>query len=99
MSVRPLGRSYAALARFLDGYLHQDFRIEHRSAAGAARAFARVASEREQRDVVRQLRRFIDSADEKSPAEWQHALTGIGGAWRPDSLDDLRALLPILRPE
>lgn len=78
-------RGYAALARFLDGYLHQDFKAEHEDAAGAARAFARDAKPAEVAKVVAQLRAFRSWADDVKTETWRERLAALGGAYWPRS--------------
>lgn len=90
--------AYPALGRFLDGYLHQDYRLEHESPVEAARAFRRDATAAQEARVAAELERFLAAAAEWPEERWQRALVRIGGAWRPEALDDLRALLVAFRP-
>jgi CdiI immunity protein len=87
---------YPALARFLDGYLHQDFRVEYGSAPGAARAYAAVAKPVERARTAKELSRFIESAEGEQPDDWRAMLARIGGAWRPQSLRAVQELQAIL---
>lgn len=89
-------RRYPALARFLDGYFHQDFAIEHGDPVGAARAFVRDASPAERASAARDLTRFIEIASGQLAGEWRSQLGGLGGAWHPRSLGVLRTVLAIL---
>lgn len=92
-------RRYAALGDFLDGYLHQDFRSEHRDALGAARAYARAASETERKRVAADLRRWLTNSRGKLASEWRADLGSIGGAWQAPSLAAIEMLLGIIAPE
>ena len=85
------------MAKFLDGYLHQDFRLEHRSPKAAAEAFAAAATRADVRAAADQLERFITSRAGRPKAEWQRALAAIGGAWRPASLESLNGVLEVLQ--
>ncbi len=91
-------RRYAALGDFLDGYLHQDFKAEDRDAPGAARAFARVATDARRRSVTTDLRRWLAHAHGKQADAWRRDLASIGGAWRPESLAAVRELVSIIDP-
>ena len=92
-------RRYAALGDFLDGYLHQDFRAEHRDAAGAARAFARAATDAERKQVASDLRRWLANSRGKQAAEWRADLGSIGGAWQAPSLATIETLVAIIAPQ
>lgn len=87
---------FGGLALLLDGYFHEDFRLEHGDHEGAARAFVRDASPAEREEARAAMERFIDWTRTVSKHEWQHALSGAGGAWRPRSLAPLRDVLAIL---
>lgn len=85
-------RPSATLQRFLDGYLHQDFRLEHGDAVAAARAFAGDASEAERRWARAALDRFTEWARTVDEAAWRAEWKTLGGAWRPADLGAIRAV-------
>jgi len=89
-------RKSVALQRFLDGYLHQDFRLEHRDAADAAAAFAAEANGRERRWTAEALWRFAAWAEEVDEDTWRTAWKAQGGAWRPPGIDAIRALAGVI---
>ena len=87
---------FGRLAVLLDGYLHQDFRVEYGGHEGAARAFVRDASDEERAAAASALKGFLAWAEEAERPLWQAALRAAGGAWRPRSLEPLREVLAIL---
>lgn len=93
----PTAKQYPALARFLDGYLHQDFRAEHRTARAAATAFVRDATDAEVRRVAFELDRFMAAIAERPWDERRDALSRVGGAWRPATVAELGAFHAALR--
>ncbi len=86
-------RPAAALRRFLIGYLHQDFALEHGSAEGGARAYAAAARPAERRRAAAQLRRVIEESDGLEPL--RAALSRLGCGWRPPDLEAVRAVLAL----
>lgn len=86
-----------SLATMLDGYFHQDFVVEHGTAEGAARAFARDATLAELREATRELDAFLAMAEGESRHEWLRRLQRHGGAWRPRSLDSVRKVADVVR--
>ena len=80
---------FPALAEFLPGYLHEDFRSEYGSAAEALRAFCREASGEEVRALAAEWKRFRKMLVGKGLPEVQSALQTLGGAWRPQSEAEL----------
>lgn len=94
---RKVATDYPALGRFLDGYLHQDFRTEHRTATAAATAFTRDASARELEDLIREFTRLREAITGTKPAEWQATIERIGGAWRPPTLAAVDRVIAALR--
>lgn len=90
--------TYPHLRRFLDGYLHQDFALEHGDSRGAARAFIRDAGPADVAKLATELARFLGHARARPEREWRAALGALGGAWRPAGLAALEALLGELRP-
>lgn len=87
---------FSGLALLLDGYFHQDFRIEHGDHESAARAFAREASAAERARATAALKRFLAWAETVPVDVWQEALTRAGGSWRPRSLRPIRQVLEIV---
>ncbi len=86
---------YPALSRFLRGYLHEDYRMDHRSSTRAARAFCRVATEAERVAVAAELERFLEAVG----ADRQAIVEGIGllgAGWRPRSHLSLQRLLSVI---
>ena len=81
----------------LDGYFHQDFRVEHGTHEAAARAFAGEASPAERAAAREALEAFIAWAEKVPRDRWQDALGAAGGSWRPRSLGPLREVLEQLR--
>ena len=87
-----------ALTGFARAYLHEDFEAEYGSAEGAAAAFAADASETERADLAREIERLTNTADRWSIGALQRFMTReIGGAWRPESLDAVKALETALK--
>ena len=84
------------LALILDGYFHEDFRAEHGSHEGAARAFVRDASQEEVTEARVALEAFINWADGVPREAWQEALLRAGGSWQPRTLAPLREVSAIL---
>ncbi|MEO6396904.1 MAG: contact-dependent growth inhibition system immunity protein [Tepidiformaceae bacterium] len=94
---RPTARQYPALARFLDGYLHQDFRAEHRTARAAVTAFIRDATDAEVRRVALEFDRSMAAIADWPWDERRDALSRVGGAWRPATVAELAAIQAVLR--
>ena len=95
--VAPVRRSgYPALCDFLDGYLHQDFVVEHRTVAGAGAAFLRDANAAERKDLVRELRAFMTATAGLPIGRVGDLVTHeLGGSWLPASREELDALLSV----
>lgn len=89
--------AYPHLGRFLDRYLHRDFRALYETQNGAARVFRSEASADEVARVLAELEEFLAWAETVPTHAWQAALAELGGAWRPRTLGPLRALLGALR--
>jgi len=90
-------KDYPALSNFLRGYLHEDYRQEHGSAARAVEAFCRAATPAEQAAVASDLDAFLAATLALRHRERIAGLQALGGAWRPRSskdLERLRALIP-----
>jgi hypothetical protein len=83
---------FPVLKEFFSGYLHEDFNDEYGSAAIAARAFRGDASPEESaqaRQEWAKLRKFLTG---RSVPEIQTSLQKLGGAWRPQDLDEFHSL-------
>ncbi|MCA9831167.1 MAG: hypothetical protein R3B97_04210 [Dehalococcoidia bacterium] len=85
-------RQSATLRRLLDGYLHQDLRLEYGSAEAAAAAFARDATAAERAWARAALLRFAAWADGLDEDTWRPAWRAQGGAWRPEHAAEIHAL-------
>jgi len=85
--------TYPQLEAFFGGYLHQDFVEEHGTLAGAVAAFARDASVRERRALVREWKAFRkDARHAVTLASTRAAVGALGAAWAPRRTDDLARL-------
>ncbi len=83
---------YPGLREFFSGYLHEDFRDEYGSAAGAARAFCGDASAEEAsqaRQEWAKLRRLLTG---QSIPDLHTGLQKLGGAWQPLDLEELKTV-------
>lgn len=89
---------YPALAAFLGGYMHQEFRLVHGSARGAAEAFLAEASAAHLNLLRAELERLERSLNGKPLSTWRAALLELGGAWWPRSMREVRALIRALAP-
>ena len=96
MATRGRATEYPHLARFLDGYYHQDFRVEHASPAAAARAFVAKADDGHRLDVLREFRKLREAMVGETPARWQRRLESVGGAWRPATLGAIDEVIAVL---
>jgi hypothetical protein len=88
---------YSHFGRFLDRYLHRDFRALYDTQNGAARVFRSEAPADEVAQVLAELEQFLAWAETVPTRTWQVALAELGGAWRPRTLGPLRALAGALR--
>lgn len=88
---------YDHLGRFLDRYLHRDFRTLYETQNGAARQFRSEARTEEVDKVLAELEQFLAWAETVPTREWQVALAVLGGSWRPRTLGPLRAMTSALR--
>ena len=80
---------FPALRAFFAGYLHQDFRDEHGSAAGAVDTFRRDASEAEIAAVRREWKKWRARLGKASADGIAQAARKLGAAWQPQSSADL----------
>jgi hypothetical protein len=95
MSGRPaISRdAYPQLADFAAGYLHQDYRSEHRTAAAARDAFLAAANAEERDRFAREIEQFLQAAAAVPWDEVRQAWAAFGAAWMPP---DRRALVSLL---
>jgi hypothetical protein len=89
---------YPALLEFVPAYLHQDFGEEYGSAAEAVAAFLTDASEDEILRVKDEWQRLHQVLGDGSLREWQAALRRLGGAWQPQSVEEVQSVSEILSP-
>jgi len=87
---------YPALLEFVPAYLHQDFGEEYGSAAEAVTAFLADASSEEILQVKDEWQRLHEVLGDRSLGEWQAALRQLGGAWRPQSVQEVQSVSKIL---
>lgn len=76
---------YAQLRQFFEGYLHEDFIQEHRSPAGALRAFEADASAAELRRFRAEAKRLLARVESEELDEIRELLAKLGSAWAPRS--------------
>lgn len=84
---------FPMLAQFAAGYLHEDFALEHKTAAGARDAFWRDASAAERKAFIEELERFRARWEAQPWSEVRAAFAALGGAWAPASRAALLGLL------
>ncbi len=84
---------FPALRRVFEGYLHEDFLVEHGSAAAAVRAFTADASPSERRLFRDEARRFLAATSALEFGQVQRLVARLGSRWVPDSRAELEALL------
>ena len=89
--------AYAALSRFLRGYLHQDAAVEYGSAEAAAHQFRKDADERETAVVHSELESFLADNDGIPISGLTKALEALGSSWRFQSREEIEALLKALK--
>jgi hypothetical protein len=83
---------FPALKEFFSGYLHEDFNDEYGSAASAARAFRGDASPEESAQACQEWAKLRKLLTGRPMAEIQTSLEKLGGAWRPQDLDEFHSL-------
>ena len=88
---------YAALTRFLRGYLHQDAAIDYGSPAAAARQFRRDADEREAAVVHSELERLLSETMALPISELNRSLQELGSCWQFRSRGDVEQILQGLK--
>ena len=89
---------FPTLRVLLRGYLHEDFAAEHGSAEGAVRAFCTDASPKEVEKLAEEWQRLSVNTAGWTVAEIGALLTkDFGGAWMPESKQELARLYQIIR--
>src|SRR6202166_1390905 len=83
---------FPVLKEFFSGYLHEDFNDEYGSAAIAARAFRGDASPEECAQACQEWAKLRKILTGRSIPEVQTSLQKLGGAWRPQDLDEFHSL-------
>jgi len=83
---------FPALKEFFSGYLHEDFNDEYGSAASAARAFRGDASPEESAQACQEWAKLRKLLTGRPIPEIQTSLEKLGGAWRPQHLDEFHSL-------
>ena len=92
---QPLIKSsdYKALTAFLRGYLHQDFKLEHKTPSAALEAYCRQATPAEIAELKRELVQFLRQTRTVPFETVQRLLTSeLGSGWLPKTRDELAAL-------
>jgi hypothetical protein len=84
---------YPQLRQFFEGYLHEDFVQEHRTPAGALRAFEADASAAELRRFRAEAKRLLARVDSYELDEVRELLARLGSAWAPRSRAAVAKLL------
>ena len=86
--------SFPMLSTFLRGYLHEDWTLDYESPAEARDAFLQDASADERRGFAAECEAFHARTASLSLDEVREVLdAALGGHWRPESLDEVRAVL------
>ena len=83
---------FPVLKEFFCGYLHEDFNDEYGSAAIAAKAFRGDASPEESAQARQEWAKLRKILTGRSVPEIQTSLQKLGGAWRPQDLDEFHSL-------
>lgn len=83
---------FPGLREFFSAYLHEDFRDEYGSAAGAAKAFCADASSEEAAQAREEWARLRKILAGLPISELQAALHRLGGAWQPVDAEELRTV-------
>jgi hypothetical protein len=86
---------FPALKEFFSGYLHEDFNDEYGSARGAARAFRGDASPEELAQARQEWAKLGKILTGRPIEEVHAALQKLGGAWRPEDMDEFYSLDPM----
>ena len=83
---------FPVLKEFFSGYLHEDFNDEYGSAASAARAFRGDASPEESAQARLEWAKLRKILTGRTMPEIQISLEKMGGAWRPQDLEEFHSL-------
>jgi len=86
------GPEFPGLREFCSGYLHQDFRDEYGSAAGAAKAFRKDSSEAQIKAVQNEWKSWRAGLKNSSADEVAKALRQLGSSWQPHNSNDMDLL-------
>jgi hypothetical protein len=90
-------RRWEQLELLLDGYLHQDFAVEHGDAPGAVRARLADAPHGDQLALSSEWRTFLNvSAGMSREARVQLLREMAGGSWAPRSDEEFDAVSRVL---
>jgi hypothetical protein len=84
---------YPQLRQFFEGYLHEDFMQEHRSPAGALRAFEADASASELRRFRAEAKRLLALVESEDLDTTRELLAALGSRWAPRSRAAVTKLL------
>jgi hypothetical protein len=88
---------YAALTRFLRGYLHQDAAVEYGSSLAAAQAFRRDADEGETLAVRSELDRLLQTTAKSPDSDLYTIIAALGSSWRFSSRKEIEQLRDALK--
>jgi hypothetical protein len=80
---------FPALRGFFEGYLHQDFRDEYGSAAGAVQAFREDASDAELAAMRKEWKAWRTRLGKATAEEIAQSARKLGAAWQPQVAEDL----------
>jgi hypothetical protein len=83
---------FPVLKEFFSGYLHEDFNDEYGSATSAARAFRGDASPEESAQAREEWAKLRQILTGRPIQEVQISLQKLGGAWRPQDLQEFHSL-------
>lgn len=84
---------FPTLAEFVQGYLHQDFEIEHGALREAVRAWRDDVDQAAAQQLLDEWRAFLAATRGWNVAARADALIeDIGGAWAPQTRHDLATL-------
>jgi CdiI immunity protein len=87
---------YPALQEFVPAYLHQDFGEEYGSAVNAVTAFLADARGDQILQVKDEWRKLHGMLAGRPLGEWQSALRQLGGAWQPESEQEVQSVSEVL---
>ena len=76
---------YPQLRQFFEGYLHEDFVLEHRSPERALRAFESDASPAELRRFRAEAKRLLARVESEELDDIRELLAKLGSRWAPRS--------------